>query len=379
MKGHIRERSPGKWGIVIDTRDGDGRRKRKWFSYAGNKRGAQTRCAELIAELTKGTALDASKATIREYFERWLQHIATQVSPRSAENYREVVQFWIVPALGNVRLAKLQPEQIAQAYSDALARGGRAGKGLSPRSVVMMHRTLSQGLKQAVIWKLIAINPAAHCKPPRVERREMRVLGTDSTAALIDFAQGRRLYIPILFFALCGLRRAEVAAIRWNRIDLDTGRLSVSISVEQTAHGTREKPPKSGRARAVALPALLIEELRRYRLKQAEDLLRLGIRQTDETHVCLREDGSPWAPRMLTYAVARLIRSSGLPYVRLHDLRHGHATDLLLSNVHPKVVQERLGHASIQLTLDTYSHVLPSMQDDAAATIDRAFRAALKR
>jgi integrase len=311
--------------------------------------------------------------------ERWLHHIATQVSPRSAENYREVTEHWILPALGNVKLAKLQPEQIGLVYADALHHGKRKGTGLSPRSVVMMHRTLSQALNQAVAWKLLAINPAAACKSPRVERKEMKVLAMDATAALIEFSKKGRLHMPILFFALCGLRRAEVSAIRWNRLDLATGRLSVSTSIEHTAFGTREKPPKSGRARTVALPALLVEELRRHKLRQAEELLRLGFRPTDDTHVCLREDGSPWPPRVLTYAVARLIRSSGLPRVRLHDLRHGHATHLLAANTHPKVVQERLGHASIQLTLDTYSHVMPSMQDDAAATIDQAIRSAMKQ
>lgn len=317
--------------------------------------------------------------TLREYLERWLAHVATQVSPRSAECYREIVENWIVPALGNVRLAKLDPEQIAQAYSGALAHGGQNGRGLSARSIGMMHRTLSQSLKQAAMWKLIGSNPAAFCKPPRVERKEMKVLDLDCTAALLEFSKGSRLHAPILFFAFGGLRRAEVAAIRWNRLDLDAGRLAVTTSIEQTAQGTREKPPKSGRARTVVLPSLIVEELRRHKIRQAEDLLRLGVRQTDDTPVCLREDGSPWTPRMLTYAVARLIRSSGVPRVRLHDLRHGHATHLLASNVHPKIVQERLGHASIQLTLDTYSHVMPSMQEDAAATIDVALRSAMKR
>ena len=119
--------------------------------------------------------------------------------------------------------------------------------------------------------------------------------------------------------------------------------------------------------------------MRWHRIRQAEQLLAVGVRQIDDTHICLREDGSPWPPRVLTHAFARLIRASGLTKVRLHDLRHGHATHLLVANTHPKVVQERLGHANIQLTLDTYSHVLPSMQEDAAATIDAAMRAALKR
>jgi len=380
MKGHLRERSPGHWAIVIDVRDqATGKRKRKWHSFIGTKRQAQVECAKLIAEIKNGTALDPAKVTLREYLERWLAYMATQVSPRSAENYREVVEHWIVPALGNVKLAKLQPEQIAQAYSDALTKGGKDGQGLSPRSIVMMHRSLSQSLKHAVIWRLRGDNPASFCKPPRVERKEMKVLDLDSTASLIEFARGGRLYTPILFFALCGLRRAEVAALRWNRVDLDAHRLSVSTSIEQTVRGMREKPPKNGKARSIALPALVVEELRRHRISQAEQLLALGVRQTDDTHICLREDGSPWPPRVLTYAFARLIRASGLTKVRLHDLRHGHATHLLVANTHPKVVQERLGHANIQLTLDTYSHVLPSMQEDAATTIDAAIRAALKR
>jgi integrase len=380
MRGHLRERSPGRWAIVIDVRDpATGKRRRKWHSFLGTKRQAQVECAKLIAEIKNGTALDPAKATLREYLERWLAHMATQVSPRSAENYREVVEHWIVPALGNVQLARLQPEQIAQAYSNALTEGGKDGRGLSSRSVLLMHRTLSQSLKHAVIWKLRGDNPASFCKPPRVERKEMKVLDLDSTASLIEFARGGRLYIPILFFALCGLRRAEVAALRWNRVDLDARRLSVSTSIEQTAQGVREKPPKTGKARSIALPALVVEELRRHRVSQAEQLLALGVRQAEETHICLREDGSPWPPRVLTYAFARVIRASGLTKVRLHDLRHGHATHLLVANTHPKVVQERLGHANIQLTLDTYSHVLPSMQEDAATTIDAAIRAALKR
>jgi len=383
MKGHLRERpkGSGNWYAVLDMRDAaTGKRKRKWNSLnAKGKREAQIECARLISEMKNGTALDATRVTLREYLVRWLAHIETQVSPRTGENYREAVTYWIVPALGNVTLAKLTPEQIARAYSDALAHGGKKGTSLAPRTIVAMHRVLSQGLKQAVLWNLIPKNPAAFCKPPRVERKEMKVLDLDATAALIARAQGGPLHMPLMLLALCGLRRGEAVALRWNRFELDRGRLVVSTSIEETAQGTREKPPKSGRARTVDLPALLVEELRRHRIRQAEELLRLGIRQTDDTHVCLRADATPWAPRLLSIAVATLIRASGLPRVRLHDLRHGHATHLLQANTHPKVVQERLGHASIVMTMDTYSHVMPSMQADAANTIDVAMRAALKR
>ena len=147
MRGHLRERSPGRWAIVIDVRDPTtGKRKRKWHSFFGTKRQAQVECAKLIAESKNGTALDPAKVMLREYLERWLAHMATQVSPRSAENYREVVEHWIVPALGNIKLAKLQPEQIARAYSDALTKGGKDGQGLSPNQLTE--------LSLAPMWKL---------------------------------------------------------------------------------------------------------------------------------------------------------------------------------------------------------------------------------
>jgi integrase len=382
MKGHVRERpeGSGNWYAVLEMRDAvTGQRKRKWHSLdAKGRRQAETECAGLISAMQNGTALNPVRATLREFLIHWLKYIETQVSPRTRQNYHELISFWIMPKLGHVPLAKLRPEQITLTYSDALTHGRKNGTGLAPRSVRAMHRVLSQALKQAVTWNLVAKNPAALCKPPRVERKEMRVLDLAATAALAAFAEGGPLHMPILFFTLCGLRRGEVAAIRWNRLDLHAGRLAVTTSIEQTTRGVREKPPKSGRARTVTLPALLVEELHRHRVKQAEDLLRLGIRQTDETHVCLHEGATPWTPRKLTFATIRLIRASGLPRVRLHDLRHGHATHLLEANAHPKVVQERLGHASIQVTLDTYSHVLPSMQEGAAHIIDVAMRAMLK-
>jgi integrase len=124
---------------------------------------------------------------------------------------------------------------------------------------------------------------------------------------------------------------------------------------------------------------LAVEELRRHRLKQAEELLRLGIRQSDETHVCLQPNYQPWAPRNLSGTFVRFIKASGLPRVRLHDLRHSHATHLLAANVHPKIVQERLGHANIGITMDIYSHVMPGMQHEAANRVDAVLRAALAK
>jgi integrase len=372
MKGSLKERSPGHWAIIVDGRDQAGKRRRVWHSFRGTKRQAQVKCARLISELQSGASLDPSRVAVAVYLSRWQDHMRTQVSPRTYEVYGETIAR-VVPHIGNVVLSKLRPDAIAAMYATALER-------LSPRSVHMMHRLLAQSLKQAVKWQLIARNPCDAVSPPRVERRQMEVLDADAAAALLEAARGHVLFMPILLGVLCGLRRGEVAALTWSSVHLDAGRLSIVASVEQTNGGVvRLKPPKSGRSRTVALPAIAVEELRRHRLRQAEELLQLGIRQADETHVCLQSNYQPWPPRSLSSIFAKFIRAGGLPRVRLHDLRHSHATHLLGANVHPKIVQERLGHANIATTMDLYTHVMPGMQDEAASRIDATLRAALGR
>jgi integrase len=242
-----------------------------------------------------------------------------------------------------------------------------------------MHTILKAALKQACVWRAIAHNPAELVKPPRLERKEMRTLDTDATAKVIEAARGTPIFIPILLGVLCGLRRGEICALRWRSVDLDAGRLSVVASTEQSNSGMREKETKSGRGRLVALPPMLVAELRRHRMQQAEWLLRLGVRLTDDHHVCTRQDGETVWPGSLTRAFKTFMRQHKLPQIRLHDLRHSHATHLLAAGVHPKIAQERLGHSSISITIDRYSHVLPGMQEDAVAKVDAAIQAALNK
>jgi integrase len=166
------------------------------------------------------------------------------------------------------------------------------------------------------------------------------------------------------------------AAIRWRSIDLDRAQLAVVASTEQTKAGCREKDAKSSKCRTIALPSFVVEELRRHRIAQARELLRLGIRLGDDTHVVTQADGSPLQPNSLTHAVTIFMKERGHKF-RLHGLRHSHASHMLEANVHPKIVQERLGHSSIAITMDIYSHLMPNMQEDAAARVDTTLRAAL--
>jgi integrase len=381
MKGHIRERSPGHWAIVLDTRDpATGKRKRRWHSFRGTKRQAQSECARLITELKDGTSIEPHKTTVGAFFDRWLEHMESQVAPRTHERYAEIARKNIAPFIGSVLLTKLQPATISEAYARALAEGRRNREGgLSPRTVGHMHRVLRQCLKQAVTWNLLNRNPADSVEPPKVERKKMRTLNADEAVALLEAVRPTRMFIPVLLALTCGMRRGEIVALRWRSVDLSNAQLSVAGSTEQTRKAVREKETKSGKDRTIALTGLAVEELRKHKIRQAEELLKLGIRQSDATYVVAQADGSLLKPNSLTHEFARFMKDKSMPpRVRFHELRHSHATHMLSSGVHPKVAQERLGHSSIAITLDLYSHVIPGMQEDAVARVDDALRAALE-
>jgi integrase len=206
----------------------------------------------------------------------------------------------------------------------------------------------------------------------------MKALDPAETVRLLAHFGGTRMFVPVLLAAMCGIRRGEITALRRGSVDLGRRQISIVESTEQTAKGVRFKETKSGRARTVALPSLVADELRRARLKQAEEVLGIGVRLTDQTHVVAQMDGQPLQPNSLTHEFVRLLaKASELPRIRFHDLRHTHATHLVSSGAHPKVAQERLNHSSVGITLDLYSHVLPGMQEDAAAKVDAAIRAAI--
>jgi integrase len=382
MKGHIRERSPSHYAIVLELRDPEtGKRRRKWHSFVGTKREAQRECARLIAAMTGGDYVEPAKVTLGAFLDRWLEHVQNQVSPKTHERYGQLARNNLVPLLGLVPVTKLQPAQISSAYAKVLADGRRKGDGgLSPRTVHHMHRVLRQALQQALRWNLLARNPADAVRPPKVERKPILTLSAAQSAELLERIRHSRVYWPSMVALATGMRRGEILALRWKNVDLDRAVLHVVESVEQTKGGIRFKPPKNGRTRAVTLPAFAVRELRRLKIEQAQELLRIGIRQSSDTLLCGRADGDPHQPNSLTYEFARFIADmKDMPRVRFHDLRHSHATQLLATGCHPKIAQERLGHAGVSITLDLYSHVTATMQADAAERVDSTIGSALDK
>jgi integrase len=384
--GHIRQRSAGSWELrySLGRDEATGKRRIVTTTVRGDRKAAEKELRRLLHAVDTGAHVDPSRLTVRQWLAAWLAVVREEVSPKSHERYAEIAQHFLIPALGNLPLTKLTPSHIQTAYNGLATGGRRDGKegGLSPRTRRHIHRILNSALARAVEQQVLARNPADAFKKrlPKVERREMTTLSTDQAARLLASIKHTRVYWPVLLALSTGMRRGEVFALRWRNVDLDHGSLRVMESLEQTKAGIRFKAPKTERARAITLPSFVIEELRRLKRQQSEELLMLGVRQTGDTLVCARADGEPLQPQSLTHQFTRLIcRIKDLPRVRFHDLRHSHATQLLLAGVHPKIAQERLGHATITTTLDLYSHVTQSMQRDAAERLDAVFRSAITR
>ena len=382
--GHIRERSPGSFELRygLGTDPATGKRKMATTTVRGSRKDAEKELRRLLRSLDTGEHVDPTRITVQEWLGTWLDAVRVEVSPKSHERYGEIVSHYLAPALGKLQLAKLAAVHITGVYN-ALATGGRCdGKegGLSPRTRRHIHRILSAALSRAVEQQLLARNPADAFKKrlPKVERREMATLTAHQAQALLAAIRHARVYWPVLIALATGARRGEILALRWRNVDLDRGSLCIVESLEQTKAGLRFKAPKSEKTRAITLPAFAVAELRRLKREQAESLLMLGVRQSGATLVCARADGEPMPPRSLTHEFLKAIRRvEDVPRVRFHDLRHSHATHLLVAGVHPKVAQERLGHSSISVTLDLYSHVTGTMQEDAAAKLDIAFQSAI--
>jgi integrase len=280
--------------------------------------------------------------------------------------YEQLISSDVLPVIGAVRLGRLRPNDVQRVVNEMVS------KGLAARTVVQGYRVLSSALSQAVRWQMIPTNPATAVRPPRIERAELTIPDAEQVRAIVEAAEGW-VHLPILLAATTGMRRGEVFGLRWRDVDLDANLVRVTGSLQRVGGKLRVVEPKSARGRrTVSLPATVVEVLRAHRKDQAERRLLLGEGWTDSDLVVERGDGQPRDPDTITHYFADIATKVKVPGVRFHDLRHAYATSLLRGGVHPKIVSEALGHASTAFTMDVYSHVLPSMQEEAAAAIAKA-------
>lgn len=377
MRGSIVKRGKG-YSVVVEL-DRDpvtGKRRQKWHSGYRTKRSAEDALAELVSGVNAGTYVVKTRQTVGEYSAEWLAAIEPTVRPSTFDSYRRTVRLHVVPYLGAARLTAVDAGALNRLYADLLSCGRKTSVGgLSPRSVAYVHAIVHRMFRDAVKWGRLARNPADAADPPRGPRpgQGMRVWSGEDLrrflASTTDDAHGLVFHV----LATTGMRRGEALGLRWADVDLEHGRAAVRQTVVMVGHTPTLSTPKTNAGRrGVALDADTVARLREHRRGQAAQRLQLGAGWRDNDLVFTTADGSMLHPERVSEAFGRAVRRLGLPSTRLHDLRHGWATLALSNGVHPKVVQERLGHASIGITLDTYSHVAASLHDAAAETVASA-------
>ncbi len=361
-EGTVRLRKDGRWEAVLSLHDG----KRRSL-YARTQREILAKKSEALRALQGGATIASGRLTVGEYLTGWLPTVGSTVRPRTAARYEQIVRVHVLPHIGRLPLVKLGPQHLQRLYAARLAAGA------APMTVRHVHALLHHALKQAQRWDYVTRNVAEMVDPPQAVRHEMQTLTEVQVRTLLRGASGDRLEALYVLAVTTGMRQGEMLGLRWSDVDLDRGSIHVRRSLQRSPKGTVAfaEPKTSHSRRQVVLTGTTVSALRRHRVQQAQERLRVGPLWDDDDLVFANEIGRPLdGTNVLNRGFRPLLRRAGLPRIRFHDLRHTAATMLLQLNVHPKVVSEQLGHSQIGITLDTYSHVTPTMQRESAAILD---------
>lgn len=362
-EGSLHQQKDGRWRIAISLgRDAEGKRKRRVI-YADSKKEAVEKLNALRSK-SIGLRADPQRLTLADYLSDWLAHAKAKLAANTWVSYEIAARVHIKPRIGGVRLAALQPSHIAALYAE-LAEAGTSG-----RTRENVHLVLNLALKQALKWEYIDRNPCEVVDKPRRERAEVKFWTAEQASAFLDAIESDRLRALYVLAIASGLRQGELFGLKWEDVDLERGQLAVRRSLVEIRGKITEEDPKteSGR-RNVALPAIAIDALREHRKRM------LAEGNHAATYVFCDTEGGPLRKsNVRRRSFEPLLERAGLPPITFHGLRHSCATMLLTEGVHPRVVQERLGHADVTVTLRTYSHVLPTLQKDAAERIDAVLK-----
>lgn len=366
-EGNIKKRANGTYEARITLEDG----KRKSV-YGKTRKEVQEKLKVALHEQQQGTLVTAPQQKLEDFLQQWLEDTQKHsIRPRSFERYDEIVRLHIVPVLGRIQLQKLTPQQVQSFYTKKIKEGFKAG------TVASFHNVLHKALDTAVRWNLIAKNVCDVVSPPRAVKFEFQPLTVEQVRKLLEVTKGH--YMEALFkLALAtGMRRGELMGLKWQDVDFNTGMLQVRriltrIPSKMEGKGFIESEPKTKSSRrSVVIASFALDALREHRWRQLDAVKKAGPLWQHHDYVFCTSIGTHINPTTdMLEPLNELLEKAGLPHIRFHDLRHSAASLLMSQGVHPKVVQELLGHSTIGMTMDVYSHVLPSMQQDAISKLN---------
>jgi integrase len=360
-----RRKSDGRWVGSLSLPDGT----RKVF-YGKKQSEVIAKLDEAANDLRRGMLAVGSNTTLQEYLENWLENVHKPTIRLSTYlNYGKLLKNYLVPGLGKVKIHKLTPQQVQAFYSKKMS------EGLAPKTVNNIHGVLHKALDNAVKWNILPRNVCDAVTPPRIPHKEQNVLTKQQAHTLLEEVKAHRLEALLTLAITTDMREGELLALHWQDITFEDCSLQVKRAVSYLkGYGYVESEPKTAKGRRmIKLPVFVIDILIRHKAQQEEQRREVGSAWIDKGLVFTNAQGYYFSSSTLRKMFRRFLVSIGLPHMRFHDLRHSAATILLAMKVHPKVVQEILGHSQIAMTLDVYSHALPSMQEDVTKQWDSEF------
>lgn len=365
MRGHIRKRG-STYSIVVDVGlDENGKRKQKWISGFKTKKEAEAALAELINEVESGTFIMSNNVKVDKFLKYWLDNYAKpNLSPTTVYGYEIIIEKHLTPFFKDIELQKLRPIDLQQYFINKKDE-------LSGKTLLQHYRVLHKALNFAFKNKLIKDNPIEYVDPPKPNKYHAKVLSLEEIKRLLECLKGSDLEVIINVALALGLRRGELLGLKWSDINFDEETVTIRNNLVRAGSELIIKTPKSDSSnRTLKISKNIIDMLKKHKVKQNEIKLQLGENYKNNDLVFCNKDGSMINPSTFSHIFSDFLKKNNLPQIRLHDLRHTNATLMLKSNISPKVAGNRLGHSTVTITLDLYSHVLTDMDKEAAQKID---------
>jgi integrase len=363
------------WYFVVDVAPKGAPRRQVWRGGFPTKEAAERELAELLTSMRDGTFVEPSRTTFGDYLHVWLDGLETTGRrPTTIEGYRKKISRYVLPNdITKLPLQAVTAADLDKLYASLVTSGGRGGRKLSLRTVRHVHTIVGKALGDAERQDLLPRNPARRAQPPSAAAArspEAMTWTPEQLARFLADTAGHPHGVLFRVAAMTGLRRGELCGLRWSDLDLAASRLVVRHTITTVNHRIVEGTVKTAKSRrSVDLDAETVRLLAAHRASQLEERLLVGAAYHDRGLVFARPDGEPWNPDSIGQAFERAVARVDLPRIRLHDLRHSHAVHLLTAGQNPRLVSERLGHASVGFTLDVYGHVMDGQQADAAAAV----------